>query len=200
MRLKNLRLGGLPGSPELETRMKQGTKIEVDFRSVHEEEREDKSTEVLARLDTQIASINAEIQKMVPILKDMKMLGDADVKLAETEKEADRAGKVARGTRLDDMNDDGEGRCFGFTVDVEAQVHGPAAYACKAPRKIYQYLLVQYQFCAVVVSRALIGAPSSRVVTPPLSTDGPSISGISQQASISVTSTPLFANSSNVQS
>ena len=73
--------------------------IEVDFQLLDDEEREDGSPEALARFDKQIANINTEIDKMAPNLKAMERLTDVETKLAETEKEADRARKDSKQAR-----------------------------------------------------------------------------------------------------
>jgi len=73
--------------------------IEVDFKLLDDEEREDGSPEALTRFDKQIATINGEIEKMAPNLKAMERLGDVEAKLAETEKEADKARKDSKQAR-----------------------------------------------------------------------------------------------------
>ena len=73
--------------------------IEVDFQLLDDEEREDGSPEALTRFDKQIANINTEIEKMAPNLKAMERLGDVETKLAETEKEVDRARKDSKQAR-----------------------------------------------------------------------------------------------------
>ena len=60
------------------------------------EEREDGSPEVLTWFDKQIVNINTEIEKMAPNLKAMERLGDVETKLAEMEKEVDRAHKDSK--------------------------------------------------------------------------------------------------------
>jgi len=69
--------------------------IEVDFKLLDDEEREDGSPEALTRFDKQIATI----EKMAPNLKAMERLGDVEAKLAETEKEADKARKDSKHAR-----------------------------------------------------------------------------------------------------
>ncbi|KAF8638669.1 hypothetical protein AX17_002030 [Amanita inopinata Kibby_2008] len=84
--------------------------IEVDFEMLDEEDREDGSADALARFDKQIATLNTEIEKMAPNLKAMNRLDDVQVKLAETEKEADKARKDSRQAR-DQFNEIKKRRC-----------------------------------------------------------------------------------------
>ncbi|KAF8630781.1 hypothetical protein AX15_002729 [Amanita polypyramis BW_CC] len=84
--------------------------IEVDFGILDEEERQDGSAEALARLDKQISNLNIEIEKMAPNLKAMERLGDVEAKLAETEKEAERARKDSKHAR-DQFNEIKKQRC-----------------------------------------------------------------------------------------
>ncbi|KAG1770008.1 RecF/RecN/SMC [Suillus occidentalis] len=86
--------------------------IEVDFDSLTEEERADNSPETTAEFDAQIARLNGEIERMAPNLKAIEKLDDVEAKLADTEKEADKARKdskkrtrsVQRSTRCELFN------------------------------------------------------------------------------------------------
>ncbi|KAK2462607.1 hypothetical protein APHAL10511_005340 [Amanita phalloides] len=84
--------------------------IEVDFKLLDDEEREDGSADALARFDKQITNINAEIEKMAPNLKAMERLGDVEAKLATTEKEAEKARKDSKHAR-DQFNEIKKQRC-----------------------------------------------------------------------------------------
>ncbi|KAN0135870.1 RecF/RecN/SMC [Lactarius tabidus] len=78
--------------------------IEVDFEVLSGEEREDSSGETLAEFDASITKLNAEIERMTPNMKAMDRLDDVETKLADTEKEADKARKDSKGAR-DTFND-----------------------------------------------------------------------------------------------
>ncbi|KAI0266211.1 cohesin complex subunit psm1 [Gloeopeniophorella convolvens] len=78
--------------------------IEVDFEALDENEREDASGETLTEFDASISKLNAEIERMTPNMKAMDRLDDVETKLAETEKEADRARKDSKNAR-DTFND-----------------------------------------------------------------------------------------------
>jgi len=84
--------------------------IEVDFGMLGDEEREDGSADALAQFDKQIANINVEIEKMAPNLKAMERLGDVEAKMAETEREAEKARKDSKQAR-DQFNDLKKKRC-----------------------------------------------------------------------------------------
>ncbi|KAM6496344.1 condensin complex subunit SMC1 [Amanita muscaria] len=84
--------------------------IEIDFTLLGDEEREDGSAEALAQFDKQIANINVEIEKMAPNLKAIERLGDVETKLAETEREADKARKDSKSAR-DQFNEIKLKRC-----------------------------------------------------------------------------------------
>ncbi|KAH9053337.1 cohesin complex subunit psm1 [Lactarius vividus] len=80
--------------------------IEVDFEVLSGEEREDASGETLAEFDASITKLNAEIERMTPNMKamDRHVLDDVEVKLADTEKEADKARRDSKNAR-DTFND-----------------------------------------------------------------------------------------------
>jgi len=78
--------------------------IEVDFEVLGGDEREDSSGETLAEFDASITKLNAEIERMTPNMKAMDRLDDVEVKLAETEKEADKSRKDSKNAR-DTFND-----------------------------------------------------------------------------------------------
>ncbi|KAG2124257.1 hypothetical protein BD769DRAFT_1653050 [Suillus cothurnatus] len=84
--------------------------IEVDFDSLTEEERADNSPETTAKFDAQIAKLNGEIERMAPNLKAIEKLDDVEAKLADTEKEADKARKDSKNAR-DQFNDVKRKRC-----------------------------------------------------------------------------------------
>lgn len=84
--------------------------IEVDFDSLTEEERADNSLETIAEFDAQIAKLNGEIERMAPNLKAIEKLDDVEAKLADTEKEADKARKDSKNAR-DQFNDVKRKRC-----------------------------------------------------------------------------------------
>jgi structural maintenance of chromosome 1 len=78
--------------------------IEVDYSDLEDEDMEDSSPEAAARFDEEIAKATTEIERMAPNLKAEERLGDVVAKLAETEKEADRARKDSKKAR-DQFND-----------------------------------------------------------------------------------------------
>ncbi|KAG2151543.1 RecF/RecN/SMC [Suillus clintonianus] len=84
--------------------------IEVDFDSLTEEERADNSPETTAEFDAQITKLNGEIERMAPNLKAIEKLDDVEAKLADTEKEADKARKDSKNAR-DQFNDVKRQRC-----------------------------------------------------------------------------------------
>ncbi|KAJ8515491.1 hypothetical protein ONZ45_g7107 [Pleurotus djamor] len=84
--------------------------IEVDFEDLEEDEREDGSPEKAAEYDDRIAKLNADIEKMAPNMKAMERLDDVEQKLAETEKEADKARKDSKAAR-DEFNEVKRRRC-----------------------------------------------------------------------------------------
>lgn len=84
--------------------------VEVDFDSLTEEERADNSPETTAEFDAQIAKLNGEIERMAPNLKAIEKLDDVEAKLADTEKEADKARKDSKNAR-DQFNDVKRKRC-----------------------------------------------------------------------------------------
>ncbi|RDB26948.1 Structural maintenance of chromosomes protein 1 [Hypsizygus marmoreus] len=81
--------------------------IEVDFDSLDDETRESGSVD---DFDKEIVKLNAEIERMAPNLKAIDRLDDVETKLAETEKEADRARKDSKNAR-DEFNDVKRRRC-----------------------------------------------------------------------------------------
>ncbi|KAG1809191.1 P-loop containing nucleoside triphosphate hydrolase protein [Suillus subaureus] len=91
-------------------RQAQDYGIEVDFDSLTEEERADNSPETTAEFDAQIAKLNGEIERMAPNLKAIEKLDDVEAKLADTEKEADKARKDSKNAR-DQFNDVKRKRC-----------------------------------------------------------------------------------------
>ncbi|KAF7984629.1 hypothetical protein HWV62_12853 [Athelia sp. TMB] len=84
--------------------------IEVDFESLDEDERENNSAETLAEFDAAITKLNSEIERMAPNTKAIDRLGDVEQKLADTEKEADKARKDSKSAR-DHFNDVKQRRC-----------------------------------------------------------------------------------------
>ncbi|KAK0449845.1 condensin complex subunit SMC1 [Desarmillaria tabescens] len=73
--------------------------IEVNFETLDDDEREDGSAEALAEFDASISKLNGEIERMAPNLKAMERLDDVEVKLAETEREAEQARKDSKNAR-----------------------------------------------------------------------------------------------------
>ncbi|KAI0063838.1 cohesin complex subunit psm1 [Artomyces pyxidatus] len=78
--------------------------LEVDFESLDEDERKDSSGESLADFDAAILKLSSEIDRMTPNMKAIERLDDVESKLAETEKEADKARKDSKNAR-DNFND-----------------------------------------------------------------------------------------------
>ncbi|GJJ15239.1 hypothetical protein Clacol_009515 [Clathrus columnatus] len=95
--------------------------LEVDFSLLEDEEREvrwagtnvlpdidpnaqDGTADVGAEFDTAISKLNADIERMAPNMKAMEKLDDVEAKLAETEREADKARKESKNAR-DEFND-----------------------------------------------------------------------------------------------
>ncbi|KAG6329522.1 hypothetical protein ID866_9567, partial [Astraeus odoratus] len=78
--------------------------IEVDFDALDDEEREDNSSETLAGIEASITKLNTEIDRMAPNLKAIERLDDVEAKLAETEREAEKARKDSK-TARDQFND-----------------------------------------------------------------------------------------------
>ncbi|KAJ3521351.1 hypothetical protein NMY22_g12355 [Coprinellus aureogranulatus] len=87
--------------------------IEVDFDSIDPDEREEDPAEAIARYDKEIANINSEIERMAPNMKAMERLDDVEAKLAQTEKEAEKARKDSKEAR-DRFNDVKRRRCEMF--------------------------------------------------------------------------------------
>ncbi|KIM37018.1 hypothetical protein M413DRAFT_448746 [Hebeloma cylindrosporum] len=83
--------------------------IEVDFSSIDEDGDEDPS-ETLARMDKEIAEKAIEIERMAPNMKVMERLDDVEMKLADTEKEAEKARKDSKAAR-DNFNEIKKQRC-----------------------------------------------------------------------------------------
>ncbi|TEB34053.1 condensin complex subunit SMC1 [Coprinellus micaceus] len=84
--------------------------IEIDFESIEEDEREEDAAEAIARYDKEVANINSEIERMAPNMKAMERLDDVEAKLAQTEKEAEKARKDSKEAR-DRYNDVKRRRC-----------------------------------------------------------------------------------------
>ncbi|KAG9099517.1 Structural maintenance of chromosomes protein 1 [Ceratobasidium sp. 370] len=84
--------------------------IEVDFSSLDEDEQENGSAEVGAEMDAEIAKITGEIERMAPNMKAMDRLDDVEAKLAETEKEAEKARRESKQAR-DEFNEIKKKRC-----------------------------------------------------------------------------------------
>ncbi|EIW78182.1 cohesin complex subunit psm1 [Coniophora puteana RWD-64-598 SS2] len=84
--------------------------IEVDFELLEENERKENSSEIAAEFDTEIAKLNSDIERMAPNLKAMERLEDVEGKLADTEKEADKARKDSK-TAREQFNDIKRRRC-----------------------------------------------------------------------------------------
>lgn len=83
--------------------------IQVDFEQIDEDNMEDLH-EAIPRLDKEIADKIAEIERMAPNMKAMERLDDVEMKLADTEKEAEKARKDSKGAR-DHFNDVKKRRC-----------------------------------------------------------------------------------------
>ncbi|GLB42443.1 putative structural maintenance of chromosomes protein [Lyophyllum shimeji] len=81
--------------------------IEVDFESLDEETRESGTVE---EFDKDIARLNTEIERMAPNLKAIDRLDDVEAKLADTEKEAEKARKDSK-TAREEFQDVKRRRC-----------------------------------------------------------------------------------------
>ncbi|KAG6813644.1 hypothetical protein H0H92_008881 [Tricholoma furcatifolium] len=75
--------------------------IEVDFESLDDDVRANGSME---EFDKEVARLNAEIERMAPNLKAIERLEDVEAKLADTEREADKARKESK-TARDEFQD-----------------------------------------------------------------------------------------------
>ncbi|KAJ6561466.1 condensin complex subunit SMC1 [Mycena vulgaris] len=75
--------------------------IEVDFDALDDDDREDGSADAIAEFDAEITKLNAEIERMAPNMKAIDRLEDVEAKLADTEKEADKARKDSKTARDD---------------------------------------------------------------------------------------------------
>ncbi|KAJ2928232.1 hypothetical protein H1R20_g8845, partial [Candolleomyces eurysporus] len=84
--------------------------LEVDFDSVGDEDREKDPAEAVADFDKEIAKISSEIERMAPNMKAMERLDDVEAKLAQTEKEADKARRDSKEAR-ERFNDVKKRRC-----------------------------------------------------------------------------------------
>ncbi|KAF8525826.1 condensin complex subunit SMC1 [Hysterangium stoloniferum] len=84
--------------------------IQVDFSSLDDDERQDGSADAGAVFDNSISKLAAEIERMAPNMKAMEKLDDVQAKLAETEKEADKARKDSKSAR-DEFNEIRKQRC-----------------------------------------------------------------------------------------
>ncbi|KAK7054035.1 structural maintenance of chromosomes protein [Favolaschia claudopus] len=84
--------------------------IEVDFEALDDDDREDSSAEAVAELDKEITKLNGEIERMAPNLKAIDRLEDVEAKLADTEKEAEKARQDSKSAR-DTFNDIKRRRC-----------------------------------------------------------------------------------------
>ena len=78
--------------------------IKIDYSELEDEEKAKPTAEAAARFDEEIAKVTAEIERMAPNLKASDRLGDVELKLVETEKEADKARKDSKKAR-DQFND-----------------------------------------------------------------------------------------------
>ncbi|PPQ70346.1 hypothetical protein CVT25_000126 [Psilocybe cyanescens] len=83
--------------------------IQVDFDSIDQDGGEDPA-QLLAKLDKEITDKIAEIERMAPNMKAMERLDDVENKLADTEKEAEKARKDSK-TARDHFNDVKKRRC-----------------------------------------------------------------------------------------
>ncbi|KAG5644198.1 hypothetical protein DXG03_008861 [Asterophora parasitica] len=81
--------------------------IEVDFEGLDEEARENGS---LDEFDKEVVRLSAEIERMAPNLKAIERLDDVEAKLADTEREADKARKDSK-TARDEFQDVKRRRC-----------------------------------------------------------------------------------------
>ncbi|KDR79797.1 hypothetical protein GALMADRAFT_241878 [Galerina marginata CBS 339.88] len=83
--------------------------IQVDFEAIDEDSAENPA-DTFARLDKEIAEKASEIERMAPNMKAMERLDDVETKLADTEKEAEKARKDSKSAR-DHFNDVKKRRC-----------------------------------------------------------------------------------------
>ncbi|KAG6820541.1 hypothetical protein H0H93_015712 [Arthromyces matolae] len=93
------------GTQQIKTVQDHG--IEVDFESLDDETRENGS---VADFDKEIVKINTEIERMAPNLKAIERLDDVEAKLAETEREAEKARKDSK-TARDEFQEVKRKRC-----------------------------------------------------------------------------------------
>ncbi|KAJ7032498.1 condensin complex subunit SMC1 [Mycena alexandri] len=84
--------------------------IEVNFDALDDDDREDGSADAIAEFDSEITKLNAEIERMAPNMKAIDRLEDVEAKLADTEKEADKARKDSK-TARDDFTEIKRRRC-----------------------------------------------------------------------------------------
>ncbi|KAJ7118550.1 P-loop containing nucleoside triphosphate hydrolase protein [Mycena crocata] len=84
--------------------------IEVNFEALDDDDREDGSADAIAEFDAEITKLNGEIERMAPNMKAIDRLEDVEAKLADTEKEADKARKDSR-TAREDFNEIKRKRC-----------------------------------------------------------------------------------------
>ncbi|KAL0960255.1 hypothetical protein HGRIS_011886 [Hohenbuehelia grisea] len=88
--------------------------VEVNFEDLDDEEREDEAPEKsLAAFDAEITKLSGEIERMAPNMKAIDRLEDVETKLAETEREAEKARKDSK-TARDQFNDVKRRRCEMF--------------------------------------------------------------------------------------
>ncbi|KAH7103427.1 condensin complex subunit SMC1 [Auriculariales sp. MPI-PUGE-AT-0066] len=92
--------------------------IEVNFSVLDDDEREDGSGEMAGQLEGNINKLTVEIERMVPNMKATDRLDDVEAKLADTEKDADKARKESKSTR-DEFNDIKKRRCDLFNRAYE---------------------------------------------------------------------------------
>ncbi|CAA7261205.1 unnamed protein product [Cyclocybe aegerita] len=83
--------------------------IQVDFASIDEDNAQN-LVEALAQLDKEITDKTAEIERMAPNMKAMERLDDVETKLADTEREAEKARKDSK-TARDHFHDVKKRRC-----------------------------------------------------------------------------------------
>ncbi|KAF8156010.1 condensin complex subunit SMC1 [Crassisporium funariophilum] len=84
--------------------------IQIDFDSIDDENNSDDLAEATARYDKEIAEKTAEIERLAPNMKAVDRLDDVEIKLADTEKEADKARKDSKVAR-EQFNDVKKRRC-----------------------------------------------------------------------------------------
>ena len=83
--------------------------------SNHDGRRGGPSNKSLDELDKEIADKIAEIERMAPNMKAMERLDDVEMKLADTEKEAEKARKDSK-TARDQFNDVKKRRCASISL------------------------------------------------------------------------------------